>query len=451
MSSENSFDYAIEVTGLSKCYQIYDKPVDRLKQMLMRGRKQYFKEFWALKDVSFKIKKGESVGIVGRNGSGKSTLLQMICGTLNPTSGQITAKGRVAALLELGAGFNPEFTGVENVYMAASLYGLNTTEVDRRLEAIVAFADIGEHINQTVKTYSSGMYVRLAFAVIAHVDADILVVDEALAVGDAFFTQKCMRYIRNFQRNGGTLLFVSHDTGAVSNLCDKAILLKDGALIKMGVPKDVSEHYLATLYSAEQQVDNNLGNENKSTEIEKQEVVEYRDVRESIINACSLRNDIEVFSFEGHGNAFGNGGAEIFSVKVLDSLYKPVACFVGGEEIILEIKCLAHQDILSPIIGFQFKDRLGQVLFCDNTYLAFMKQPVAIKHGETVSARFEFRLPILPTGSYSICPAIADGNQNEHVQLHWLNDALILQVNASSVVMGLIGLAVRKIELESGK
>ena len=203
MSSEQSTpdntEYAIEVTGLSKCYQIYDKPSDRLKQMLMRGRKQYYKEFWALKDVSFKIKKGETVGIIGRNGSGKSTLLQMICGTLNPTGGGVKVNGRVAALLELGAGFNPEFSGVENVYMAASLYGLSKEEVDQRFEAIATFADIGEHIHQPVKTYSSGMYVRLAFAVIAHVDADVLVVDEALAVGDAYFTQKCFRFINIFK------------------------------------------------------------------------------------------------------------------------------------------------------------------------------------------------------------------------------------------------------------
>jgi ABC-type polysaccharide/polyol phosphate transport system ATPase subunit len=195
MSSDNTTpdttEYAIEVNALSKCYQIYDKPSDRLKQMLMRGRKQYYKEFWALKDVSFKIKKGETVGIIGRNGSGKSTLLQMICGTLNPTGGEVKVNGRVAALLELGAGFNPEFSGVENVYMAASLYGLSKEEVDQRFEAIATFAEIGDHIHQPVKTYSSGMYVRLAFAVIAHVDADILVVDEALAVGDAVFTQKC--------------------------------------------------------------------------------------------------------------------------------------------------------------------------------------------------------------------------------------------------------------------
>ena len=196
MSSEHttpdSAEYAIEVKGLGKCYQIYEKPSDRLKQMLVRGRKQYYKEFWALKDVSFKIKKGETVGIIGRNGSGKSTLLQMICGTLNPTGGEVKVNGRVAALLELGAGFNPEFSGVENVYMAASLYGLSKEEVDQRFDAIATFADIGDHIHQPVKTYSSGMYVRLAFAIAAHLEPDILILDEVLAVGDADFQKKCL-------------------------------------------------------------------------------------------------------------------------------------------------------------------------------------------------------------------------------------------------------------------
>jgi lipopolysaccharide transport system ATP-binding protein len=213
MSSEHttpdSTGYAIEVNGLSKCYQIYDKPSDRLKQMLMRGRKQYFKEFWALKDVSFKIKKGETVGIIGRNGSGKSTLLQMICGTLNPTGGEVKVNGRVAALLELGAGFNPEFSGVENVYMAASLYGLTKEEVDQRFDAIATFADIGDHIHQPVKTYSSGMFARLAFSVAVHVEPDVLVVDEALAVGDARFVAKSMKRIKKLQDSGATILFVS--------------------------------------------------------------------------------------------------------------------------------------------------------------------------------------------------------------------------------------------------
>ncbi len=211
------------------------------------GGRSYCREFWALRDVEFTVERGETVGIIGRNGSGKSTLLQLICGTLAPTAGEVKVKGRVAALLELGAGFNPEFSGRENVYMCASILGLERAEIDRRFPDIAAFAEIGEFIERPVKTYSSGMYVRLAFAVIAHVDADILVIDEALAVGDAFFTQKCMRFLRDFQKRG-SLLFVSHDTSAVINLCRRALWLEEGRMRMAGSAKDVCEAYLATLF-----------------------------------------------------------------------------------------------------------------------------------------------------------------------------------------------------------
>jgi len=231
----SSDQVAIQISKLSKCYEIYDAPRDRLKQFILpvlqrktgRSPKRYFREFWALRDVSFDVMKGETIGVIGRNGCGKSTLLQMICGTLSPTEGSIRTQGRIAALLELGSGFNPEFTGRENVYLNAAVLGLTRSEIEARFDAITAFAEIGEFIEQPVKTYSSGMMVRLAFAVIAHVDADILIVDEALAVGDAFFTQKCMRFLRQFMKTG-TVLFVSHDTSAIVNLCSRAILLEHG-------------------------------------------------------------------------------------------------------------------------------------------------------------------------------------------------------------------------------
>lgn len=200
---------SISVNNLSKCFQVYDNPKARLKQAIWRGRRQYYKEFWALQGVNFDLSKGESLGVIGRNGSGKSTLLQLICGTLTPTSGRVETHGRIAALLELGSGFNPEFTGLENVFLNASMLGLSKEETNTRLDDILAFADIGDFVNQPVKAYSSGMAVRLAFAVIAHVSADILIVDEALSVGDVFFNQKCMRFINRFRENG-SLLFVIH-------------------------------------------------------------------------------------------------------------------------------------------------------------------------------------------------------------------------------------------------
>ena len=444
---------AIKVQNLSKCYHIYDNPRDRLKQfvaprlqrMTWQNPKQYFREFWALKDVSFEIKKGETLGIIGRNGSGKSTLLQMICGTLTPTSGSIQTQGRIAALLELGSGFNPQFTGRENIYMNAAVLGLSKIEVDERFDDIVAFADIGDFIEQPTKTYSSGMTVRLAFSVIAHVDADILVIDEALSVGDAFFKQKCMRFLRNFMKTG-TVLFVSHDTGAVVNFCNHAILLNHGQVTETGTPKEVIKHYLATFCNTDNE--EVLIDELPDVINNSEDLGPYRDMRESMINASSLRNDIEIFEFDPDQADFGTGKAKILSVILLDDNGTPLSWVVGGEDVILEIRCLAKADILRPIIGFQLKDRLGQVVFCDNTYLVYQNTQLFVDAGTEIVARFEFRLPLLPTGDYSVSPAIAEGTQDEHVQHQWLHDALIIRVHASSVCMGIVGLPMRKISLE---
>ena len=250
-------DIAIRVQNLGKCYQIYGAPRDRLKQFVaprlqrMAGKapKQYFREFWALKDVSFEVKKGETVGIIGRNGSGKSTLLQMICGTLNPSNGSIQTNGRIAALLELGSGFNPEFTGRENVYMNAAVLGLSNDDIDARFDDIAAFADIGQFIKQPVKTYSSGMVVRLAFAVAINVDPEILIVDEALSVGDELFQHKCFSRIEAIKNNGATILFVSHSGGTIVELCDRAVLMDSGEKLAVGVPKQIVGRYQKLLYA----------------------------------------------------------------------------------------------------------------------------------------------------------------------------------------------------------
>lgn len=450
-----SSEIAIKVENLGKCYQIYDQPRDRLKQFVLprlqrlagQPPKQYFREFWALKDVSFEVKKGEAVGIIGRNGGGKSTLLQIVTGTLAPTSGTVTSHGRIAALLELGSGFNPDFTGRENVYLNGALLGFMAAQIDEKFDDIAAFADIGEYIEQPVKTYSSGMMMRLAFAVIAHLDADILVVDEALAVGDAFFVQKCMRFIRHFQSNGGTLFFVSHDTGAVVNLCSKAILLNKGQLIEVGTPKEVSEHYLATLYESDQVVDGSLGSSGSTSHNQDQSSIEERDMREALFHSSTLRNDIEIFRFSPESTGFGTGEAKIQSVRLLDLDGVPLSWIVGGENVILEIRCLAHKYIARPIIGFEFKDRLGQVVFGDNTYLIYQHNPQSVDQGGELIARFEFRMPVLPTGDYSFSAAIADGTQNEHVQLQWLHEALVVRVHASSTCFGLVGIPMKNITL----
>jgi lipopolysaccharide transport system ATP-binding protein len=454
-SQQVAGDIAVRVHNLSKCYQLYDRPEDRLKQavyprlrrLLGMAPRNYAREFLALKDVSFDVKKGETVGIIGRNGSGKSTLLQLICGTLNPTSGTIETQGRIAALLELGSGFSPEFTGRENVYMNAAVLGLQKEEVDARFDDILAFADIGDFIGQPVKTYSSGMMVRLAFAVIAHVDADILIVDEALAVGDAFFVQKCMRFLRRFM-DTGTVLFVSHDTGAVLNLCNRAMWINKGQINASGTAKDVVERFLEDIHIASAGEDVVGRHQGKDKKVYSPEEESYRDMRDNFVNSSSLRNDIEIGRFKPEGNCFGAGGASIISTRITDHDRNPLSWVVGGESIILEISAITERDIHHPIIGFQFKDRLGQVIFSDNTYLMYANKTINVAKGQKLVARFDFRMPRLPTGDYSIDPAIAEGTQANHVQHQWLRDALTIKVHASSICLGLVGVPMKNISLE---
>jgi lipopolysaccharide transport system ATP-binding protein len=444
-------DIAIKVDNLSKCYQIYDRPQDRLKQMIMgtlsRSSKRYYREFWALKDVSFEVKKGQTIGIIGRNGSGKSTLLQTICGTLNPTSGSVTTNGRVAALLELGSGFNPEFTGRENVYLNASVLGLTHAETLACFDNIAVFADIGDFIDQPVKTYSSGMMLRLAFAVIAHVDADILIIDEALAVGDAFFTQKCMRFLRKFMQTN-TVLFVSHDTASIKSLCSHAIWLEKGQVIQSGSPSHVSALYLEAFYESQQ------GKSSRTVIKEiytKNDSSLKKDQRLEFLNHSNLRNDLQVFSFDPEAASFGKNGATIISVSLEDAQHCPLAWVVGGEEVTLRISAVANKDLFSPIIGFYVKDALGQLLFGDNTFFTTINNPLTTPESKIVTAKFCFLMPFLAKGTYAISAAIAEGTLHEHEQHHWMHDALIFKSDTSSLSMGLIGIPIHNIELLNAK
>lgn len=459
----SSNEIAIKIEGLGKCYEIYDQPGDRLKQFLFPrlrklfglSPKQYFREFWALRDISFEVKRGETVGIIGRNGSGKSTLLQIICGTLTPTTGSVQTNGRIAALLELGSGFNPEFTGRENVYLNASVLGLTKEETDARFDDIVAFADIGEFIDQPTKTYSSGMMVRLAFAVIAHVDADILVIDEALAVGDAFFTQKCMRFLRNFMiRN--TILFVSHDPTSITSLCSRACWLDQGNLELQGEPKFIVESYFDAFIEAQNQSNSNVEkkqdeqlkqSQQKSLKLSKKGLTVEPDYRLAKLNDSNLRNDLRIFSFLETSGSVGIGGVEVQSICFLSEDESHLYVVNGGEyvKLVLNIKLLTTLD--SPIVGFSVKDRLGQILFGENTYLSFENRSLECKSGDILCASFSFLMPILPAGDYSISVAVANGTQADHVQHYWAHDALIIRSISSSVSTGLIGVPMSEISL----
>jgi lipopolysaccharide transport system ATP-binding protein len=449
MSSDN---IAIRVSNLGKRYEIYDVPRDRLKQSIMprlqrlagMTPREYFREFWAINDVSFEVKKNETVGIVGRNGSGKSTLLQMICGTLTPTFGNIETNGRVAALLELGSGFNPEFTGRENVYLNASVLGLTVDEIDERFDDIAAFADIGDFLGQPIKTYSSGMVVRLAFAVIAHVDADILVIDEALAVGDAIFTQKCMRFIRKFMEKG-TVIFVSHDMNSVINLCEKAIWLHEGREVQSGDSKTIGEAYLQ--YTLQEV----YGDEAQLHEIENASQTSGGQAQDKTENAAGGTLDysasISISDQLDRTRGWKTGAGEITSVQFNSLDGNNATVFKGGEKVRLTVRARAIQRLEKPILGFLFRDRLGQELFGENT-LAFTNiSPVCVEAGSTVKAEFVFTLPMLPNGDYSITVTLADGDLYNHVQHHWLHDAFIVKVFSSKVRYGLVGVEFEDVRL----
>lgn len=436
----------IRVRGVSKFFEMYEKPSHRLLQMLCRGRRQFYRPFWALADIDFEVGKGECVGIIGRNGAGKSTLLQIVTGTLAPSGGEVRIKGRVAALLELGSGFNPEFTGRENVYLNASILGLSKREIDAKYEAIEAFADIGEFIDQPVKSYSSGMVVRLAFAVVAHVDADVLIVDEALAVGDAFFTQKCMRFMRGFIEKH-TVLFVSHDVAAVNSLCTSAILLEQGRIKRMGTPKEITELYLEDFYGA-MQGESALPSELEPSPSASHADTDFRDMRLDFINATPLRNDIQVFRFDVQGAAFGKGGAVIENVLLCDERGVPLNWVVGGELVTLHVFCRAHQELFSPIVGFHLKDRLGQHVMGDNTYLARHDAPLRVPAGGRFAASFSFRMPILAVGEYAVDAAVAEGTQDTHVQHQWRHEALLFSSVSTSLSAGLMGIPMREVSLK---
>lgn len=445
-----SDDIAIKVENLSKCYHIYDQPRDRLKQMILPRlqraagipQKQYFREFWALKGVSFEVKKGETVGIIGRNGSGKSTLLQMICGTLNPTSGSIQTRGRVAALLELGSGFNPEFTGRENVYLNGAVLGLSKEEIDHRFEEIAAFADIGDFIEQPVKNYSSGMLMRLAFAVIAHVDADILVVDEALSVGDAVFVQKCSNFLRAFLRRG-TLIFVSHSMQSVLELCDRSIWLAQGEARMDGEAKEVVRLYSAFIH---QQI--NTANQIYVKPRAPVETVAVAPTRQSD-RVTSSKFRAEVYAFDPDTPHWGAGGAEIIDITILDVNGQRLQTIDGGAPIQVRVHARSTQQLINPIIGFSLRNNRGVELISENTRNAGEIFPMMIPAGVEFHAEFWFFLPYLPAGEYFLGGAVADCSSGEvHLQHHRRDDALRISVLSSHVVFGMFSMPMDKCVIE---
>ncbi len=393
-----SNDFAIRVTDLNKRYEIYATPRDRLKQFILprlmrmvgKNQKQYFREFSALTDISFEVKKGETVGIIGRNGAGKSTLLQIICGTLTPTSGTVEINGRVAALLELGSGFNPEFTGRENIYLNAGVLGLTKDEVDARFEEIVAFADIGEFLDQPVKTYSSGMYVRLAFAVVVHVDADVLIVDEALAVGDMYFQAKCMAHMKKLMESGVTVLFVSHDTNAVKALCNRAVYLERGRVLSFGQTNEVLEIYYGAAVKSRQM-----------TSLQEK----LTPPKGEYSPDDSVLAEQRAFSERAAFYRIQNGMAEFLNIQLLNEFGCKVESVDFGQNLMLRMTFRSNLNLPCIALGYHIKDRNGFDIIYSDTGIEDC-HVMNLESGEVVVMDWQFRVN-LRADEYTIAAGLS--------------------------------------------
>ena len=483
MSSER--EVAIRAANVDKCYEVYGRPSDRLRQMVASGARRitglpfnpFYSEFWALRDVSLEVARGECVALIGRNGSGKSTLLQIITGTVSPSAGDVQVNGRVAALLELGSGFNPEFTGLENVYLNASLLGIGRADVDAKLDDILAFADIGDFVRQPVKTYSSGMVVRLAFAVAAHVDPEILIVDEALGVGDARFQLKCARAIDRFIESGVTLLFVSHDTSAVKRLCNHAILLERGQLVYAGKPNDVSNLYSKLIVEGGslESIQEDIAALNQplvaapaaagpssvtpelfhnSTPVALPDAASLR-LRVKALETClreqALDAEFAVATVEAMlqeershvkvtGQEFAYGGelGRINAIMVCDAEGLERLWFNSGEPVTVHLDIEALEDLPNPIYALTIKNATGVEVYGTNTM--FSKQPVGqLKKGDRRRVTFVFPMNLMP-GNYFFSFGFTHFFGTELSVIHRRYDAIKVEVHALDKSFGIANL-----------
>jgi ABC-type polysaccharide/polyol phosphate transport system ATPase subunit len=385
------------VQNVSKLYRLYRRPVDRLHEMLPRAKPRHT-DFWALQDISFEVKAGEMLGLVGPNGCGKSTLLQIVSGILQPTTGRVMTRGRIAALLELGAGFNPEFSGRENVYLNGELLGLSRAEIDKSMPSIEAFAEIGEFIERPVKEYSSGMYVRLAFATAIHVDPEILIVDDALAVGDAVFANRCVRKFEELRARKITVLFVSHDLGLVKQLSDRAILLLNGRMEAQGAPSDVINRYIGLV-------------------LEKQQARQEKQHRFE----ASFRH--------------GDGVSEILTVELLNAAGEPATSVAGGETVTVRVRSRFHQPACDPMVGILIRNRIGMDVYGTNTRIE-KKHLGSYLAGDELEVDFHFACWLTPQ-QYTLTVATQSPDGSSH---DWLDDVIPFDVVDTRAAAGVANL-----------
>lgn len=406
-------EVAVKVEDIKKIYKLYNNNIDRLKESLKLTKKKCYREYYALKDISFEVKKGETLGIIGINGSGKSTILKIITGVLSPTSGNVIVNGRISALLELGAGFNMEYSGIENIYLNGTMLGYTKKEIDEKLNNILEFADIGDYVYQPVKTYSSGMFVRLAFAVAINIDPEILIVDEALSVGDIFFQAKCYKKFEEFMKQGKTIIFVSHDLNSINKYCKRAILLNKGEKLADGKPKEVIDIYKKLLV---QQL--------KPDNINREKV--------------SINNDNVSWKSILHTNPenieYGNKMAEIIDFCIIDNYGNISNTVMKDDEFIVKFKVKFHVNLEEPIFAFTIKDLKGTELTGTNT----LYEKVSFnnpKEGDIIEVKFS-QIMILQGGDYLISLGCTGYNNGEFVVYHRLYDICSLSVIADKNTVG---------------
>jgi ABC-type polysaccharide/polyol phosphate transport system ATPase subunit len=415
----------IEFRSVYKSYSIYENPSDRLKELVTLQRRSYHRDYWALTDLSFDIQRGETFCVIGENGAGKSTLLQLVAGIIEPSAGEVSVKGRISALLELGAGFNPEFTGRDNVYLNGSILGFSTSEMDARYSRIEQFAEIGDFINQPVKTYSSGMAIRLAFSVAIHVDPDILLVDEALAVGDIYFRQRCMRKVHELRENGTTILFVSHAMPDVKSLGDRALWLEQGKLRELGPPAPVISKYLAAMTA-------------KDSAYLDSRPPQQHPGRDSVERPPEVIDNIPNID-----HRHGDRRAEVIGIAVFDETGNSSTILEPESPIIVRISVRAIESLGRPNVGFMMRNHLGVDFAGSNTSRDGYELP-PMEPGDVITVDFHLQLPILYPGHFSFSPAIADGSLNDYKMCDWIDNAITLQMgHATGPVYGFMHLPCR--------
>lgn len=417
---------AIRVDDVSKLYKLYDKPSDRLKESLGLTRKKLYKEHYALHNVSFDVKRGETVGIIGTNGSGKSTILKIITGVLNPSGGHVEIDGRISALLELGAGFNMEYTGIENIYLNGTMIGFSREEIDAKMQDILDFADIGDFVHQPVKTYSSGMFVRLAFAVAINIDPEILIVDEALSVGDVFFQAKCYKKFEDFKKMGKTILFVSHDLGSISKYCDRVVLLNRGKKLAEGTPKEMVSMYKQIMV-----------NQDKAEEIAAHQMdmsafdeEEEKEIKEAVCEGLWKNH----YNLNPNVDEYGNGAAEIEDFAIIDENGNYTNAIVKGTRFRLKSKVKFKQDVHDPIFTYTFKNIQGVAITGTNTMYEKKDVPLA-KEGETYVATFEQDM-FLQGGEYLLSMSCTGYRDGEFQVYHRLYDVCNVTVVSDKNTVG---------------